>query len=82
MVLARACSVTVSDSSSNLASALLASVMVTLPAAPLAMPITQSLVEVSPSTVIWLKLRVVENGRGSTRYTQQQRHKKQGQCNV
>mmetsp|Transcript_34535 Transcript_34535/g.58013 ORF Transcript_34535/g.58013 Transcript_34535/m.58013 type:complete len:313 (+) Transcript_34535:603-1541(+) len=56
MVLARACSVTVSDSSSNLASALLASVMVTLPAAPLAMPITQSLVDVSPSTVIWLKL--------------------------
>mmetsp|Transcript_11775 Transcript_11775/g.25250 ORF Transcript_11775/g.25250 Transcript_11775/m.25250 type:complete len:303 (+) Transcript_11775:438-1346(+) len=55
MDLARPCSSAVSAASSFWPSALAASVMVALPAAPLARPMTQSLVLVSPSTVIWLK---------------------------
>mmetsp|Transcript_25671 Transcript_25671/g.48671 ORF Transcript_25671/g.48671 Transcript_25671/m.48671 type:complete len:345 (+) Transcript_25671:524-1558(+) len=56
MHLASACSSTVSASPSSLASGLAGSEMIGLPAAPLARPSTQSFVEVSPSTVIWLKL--------------------------
>mmetsp|Transcript_14167 Transcript_14167/g.41155 ORF Transcript_14167/g.41155 Transcript_14167/m.41155 type:complete len:206 (+) Transcript_14167:1302-1919(+) len=56
MLFARPCSSAVRAPSSFLPSALPASVTVAFPASPLARPMTQSLVLVSPSTVIWLKL--------------------------
>jgi hypothetical protein len=54
------CSKAVTAASRTFPSALFGSLTTGVPAAPLAKPMTVSLVEVSPSTVIWLKLACQE----------------------
>mmetsp|Transcript_34562 Transcript_34562/g.87399 ORF Transcript_34562/g.87399 Transcript_34562/m.87399 type:complete len:256 (+) Transcript_34562:549-1316(+) len=72
MLLARPCMSAAVAASSALPSALLMSVTLGAPDAPDASPITQSLVEVSPSTVIWLndavdaRLMISRHVSGST----------------